>query len=229
MDKSKLIVVSGASKGIGKAICERFLAGGFHVVGCARNADTDGAAHPNFTFLSCDVTQAEQILAFAQEVKAKFGVPDVLVNNAGTYIPGSLLDEPDTALDFMLDVNLKSAYGLTRAFLREIVARKSGTIFNVGSTASFMPYVNGGAYCISKFGLLGFTETLREELKLHGIRVTAVLPGATRTASWDGTPLPDERFIRPEDVAEAIWACYALSPQTVVEKIVLRPQLGDIT
>lgn len=229
MDKPKLIVVSGGSKGIGKAVSERFLAGGFRVVGCARSADTKGAAHPNFTFLSCDVTQPEQILAFAQEVKERFGIPDVLVNNAGTYLPGSLLDEPDTALDFMLDVNLKSAYRLTRAFLREMVARKSGAIFNVGSTASFTPYVNGGAYCISKFGLLGFTETLREELKPHQIRVTAVLPGATRTASWDGTTLPDERFIRPADVAEAIWACYALAPQTVVEKIVLRPQLGDIT
>lgn len=83
-------------------------------------------------------------MAFAQEVKEKFGVPDVLVNNAGTYIPGSLIDEPDTALDFMLDVNLKSAYRLTRAFLREMVARKSGAIFNVGSI--------GAVYALRKRG-----------------------------------------------------------------------------
>ena len=96
------------------------------------------------------------------------------------------------------------------------------------SVASIQAYPNGGSYAISKFALLGFSKTLREELKDFGIRVTAVLPGATRTSSWDGTELPDERFIKAEDVAEVVFATYQLSTRSVVEEIVIRPQKGDI-
>ena len=76
--------------------------------------------------------------------------------------------------------------------------------------------------------MLGFSKCLREELKEFGIRVTAVIPGATKTASWDGVDLPDERFIKVEDVADAIYAAYSLSERSVVEEIIIRPQLGDI-
>lgn len=96
------------------------------------------------------------------------------------------------------------------------------------STASIVPYVNGGSYCISKFALLGMSRVLREEMKPFGVKVTAVLPGATLTASWDGTDLPKERFMQPEDVAEAIWTAYSLSPNSVLEELLIRPQLGDI-
>jgi short-subunit dehydrogenase len=105
---------------------------------------------------------------------------------------------------------------------------REGHIFNVCSIASIQAYANGGAYAISKFALLGFSKCLREELKSYQIRVTAVLPGATRTASWDGTSLPDERFMPSEDIAETIFAAYALSNRSVVEEILIRPQLGDI-
>ena len=91
-----------------------------------------------------------------------------------------------------------------------------------------MAYPNGGSYSISKFALLGFSKALREELKLNNIRVTAVLPGATRTASWEGVDLPETRFIKPEDVADAVFGAYTLSPGSVVEEILIRPQLGDI-
>jgi hypothetical protein len=76
--------------------------------------------------------------------------------------------------------------------------------------------------------LLGFSKVLREELKEYGIRVTAVMPGATRTASWDGTEMPDERFMKAEDVAETVYAAYTLSKRSVVEEIIIRPQLGDL-
>jgi short-subunit dehydrogenase len=106
--------------------------------------------------------------------------------------------------------------------------RRRGHIFNMCSVASLFAYPNGGSYSITKFALLGFTKVLREELKPYGVRVTSVMPGATLTASWQGTDLPDERFMRVEDVAETIYAAYSLSQQSVVEEIVLRPQLGDI-
>jgi short-subunit dehydrogenase len=96
------------------------------------------------------------------------------------------------------------------------------------SIASFQAYRNGGSYAISKFALLGFSKCLREELKEHRIRVTAIMPGATRTRSWEGAGLPDERFIPVEDIAHAVYATYALSPQSVVEELIIRPQEGDI-
>ncbi len=96
------------------------------------------------------------------------------------------------------------------------------------STASIIPYTNGGSYCISKFALYGMTKVLREELKEHGVRVTAVLPGATLTASWEGVDLPAERFMKPEDVAQAMFTAWSLSSQAVIEELLIRPQLGDI-
>jgi short-subunit dehydrogenase len=117
---------------------------------------------------------------------------------------------------------------MVRGFAEGMIKNKSGHIFNICSTASITPYVNGGAYCISKYALYGMTKVLREEMKPHGIRVTAVLPGATFTSSWEGVELPSERFIKAEDVAKAIWDIYCLSNGTVVEEILIRPQLGDI-
>src|SRR5690606_33154149 len=101
-------------------------------------------------------------------------------------------------------------------------------IFNMCSTASITPYVNGGSYCISKFALLGMSKVLREEMKPFGIKVTTVIPGATLTASWEGTELPSDRFMKSEDVAATIWTAYALSPQAVLEELIIRPQLGDL-
>jgi short-subunit dehydrogenase len=109
-----------------------------------------------------------------------------------------------------------------------MMRRRDGHIFNLCSIASIMAYPNGGSYSISKFALYGMTKVLRAELKDYGIRVTAVLPGATLTASWEGTDLPPDRFMRPEDVAEAIFAAHAVSKQTVIEELLLRPQLGDL-
>lgn len=109
-----------------------------------------------------------------------------------------------------------------------MIARKSGHIFSMGSVAGLTAYPNGGSYAVSKWAMLGMTKCLREELKPHQIKVTSILAGATYTASWEGVDLPIERFMKAEDVAESVWAAYNLSPQSVVEEIVIRPQLGDI-
>jgi short-subunit dehydrogenase len=105
---------------------------------------------------------------------------------------------------------------------------KAPHIFNMCSTASITAYVNGGSYAITKFGLLGMSKVLREELKPFQIKVTAILPGATKTASWEGTDLPDSRFMTAKDVASALWACYSMGPSAVVEEILMRPLPGDI-
>ena len=91
-----------------------------------------------------------------------------------------------------------------------------------------MAYENGGSYCISKFALYGMSKVLREELKESKIKVTSVLPGATFTASWEGADIPEERFMKARDVAEMVYSTFKLSPQSVVEDLLIRPQLGDL-
>jgi hypothetical protein len=177
---------------------------------------------------SADMAQRDQIQAFTDFVNDLSRPVDVLVNNAGYFVPGQLADEAEGALESMLAANVLSAYHTTRGLLGGMKSRKSGHIFNMCSIASIKAYPNGGSYAISKFALLGFSKVLREETKHAGIRVTAILPGATRTASWDGVELPDDRFMKTEDVANAVWAAYALSGRSVVEEMLIRPQLGDL-
>lgn len=233
---SKSILVTGGTKGIGRAIIERFAAEGFDIFTCARN-EADLASlktslkekYTNIRVLpiQADLSKKEDVLRVVAEIKA-VGVPDVLVNNTGVFLPGAIHDEADGNFELMMETNLYSAYYITRGFAQEMIARKSGHIFSMGSVAGLTAYPNGGSYAVSKWAMLGMTKCLREELKPHQIKVTSILAGATYTSSWEGVDLPIERFMKAEDVAESIWAAYNLSPQSVVEEIVIRPQLGDI-
>ena len=128
----------------------------------------------------------------------------------------------------MLEVNLFSAYHTTRAILPRMKSDKTGHIFTICSIASLAAYPGGGAYGISKYALLGFTKNLRHELMAHGIKVTAIIPGAVYTDSWKGSGVSEERIMEDRDIARMIYASSQLSMQAVVEEIVMRPQLGDL-
>lgn len=230
------IVITGASKGIGRAVAEQFAAAGNTLLLCSRNEKElyDTVAFLQTQHPDCDVKakpadmgKKSSAIEFG-EWCLKFGVPDIVVNNAGQFLPGSIYDEKDNTLEQMIEVNLYSAYHLTRVFLPAMMAAKRGHIFNMCSIASLNAYENGGSYSISKFALLGFNKNLREELKPHGIKVTAVCPGATMSASWEGADIDPARIMKAEDVAKMIYATSQLSPQAVVEDIVLRPLLGDL-
>lgn len=227
-------IVTGATKGIGRALVERFAQEGYNVAFCARTAaDVDAFAEELRSLYAVkviaqaiDMSQKEAVKNFAQTVLQTWQQVDVLVNNAGVFIPCELTDpSTEDAFESMLDLNLLSAYYLTQQVLPSMLEHGSGHVFNMCSIASIMPY---GAYAVSKHALLGFSRVLREEVKEKGVRVTAVMPGATYTASWSGTELPEERFMKAEDIAQSVWDIYQLSPQTVVEELILRPQLGDI-
>lgn len=234
---NKLIVVTGGTKGIGRAIVEEFMRNGFDAAVCARNTEelarmkkelesifTSQTVH---TF-TADMAQKEQVKQFAAFVQSLKHDVNVLVNNAGYFVPGEISSEPEGTLESMMDANLFSAYHLTRALVNDMKTSKQGHVFNMCSIASIKSYANGGSYAITKFALLGFSKCLREELKPHNIRVTSIMPGATKTASWDGVDLPDERFMKVEDVAAVVYSSYALSQRSVVEEILIRPMLGDI-
>jgi len=232
----KLIVVTGGSKGIGKAILEKFSKEGFDVATCARKlpglnqlkAELESKFGNQAYIHSADMADRKQVYAFTDFVNNLNRPVDVLVNNAGYFISGRVTEEPEGTLESMIDSNVYSAYYTTRGLVKSMQERKEGHIFNICSIASIAAYPNGGSYAISKFALLGFSKVLREELKTFKIRVTAILPGATLTASWEGVDLPEERFIKVEDVADTVFAAYALSGRGVVEEVLIRPQLGDI-
>jgi short-subunit dehydrogenase len=230
---NKSVIISGGSQGIGKALVKKFLREGFNVYTCGRQAEKLTAleqelSNPALKTLVADLSQKNQVIDFANWILTHEKSIDVLINNAGFFMPGQIQNEEEGVLEAQIEANLYSAYHLTKALLPSFQARKSGHIFTICSTASITAYTAGGSYCISKFALLGFTKVLREELKTQGIKVTAVLPGATLTPAWDGVDLPDSRFIPADDVAETIYSAYQMSPSTVLEEILIRPQLGDI-
>jgi short-subunit dehydrogenase len=233
----KLIVVSGGTKGIGKSIVHIFAQNGFDIVTCSRNQqDLDqlreeiktSARKEKLLTFKADLRHRKELQAFVGFIKHLNRKIDVLVNNAGIFIPGQISDEPEGRLEEMIETNLYSAYHLTRGLIDGMIKRRSGYIFNICSTASKIPYVNGGSYCVSKFALYGMSKVLREEMKSFNVKVTSVLPGATLTASWEGTDVPPDRFMPPEDVAASVWNAYAMSSRTVVEEIILRPLAGDV-
>ena len=124
--------------------------------------------------------------------------------------------------------NVYSAYHLTRTLLPSMIARRQGHIVNICSIASLQAYQYGGAYSVSKFALLGFTRNLRQDMRPHQIKVTAVFPGATWTPSWEGTGVEPGRIMEAGDIARMVYAATQLSPQATVEDIIMRPQLGDL-
>lgn len=233
---NKILVVTGGTKGIGRAIVEKFSANGFDAMVSARNRndlqslklDVEKKYSNTVHIFQGDMAVTTEVKAFADFVLSHSRAIDVLVNNAGFFVPGEICTEPEGQLESMINANLYSAYHMTRSLSSSFKEKKDGHIFNMCSIASFKAYANGGSYAISKFAMLGLTKCLREELKQHNIRVTAIMPGATKTASWDGVDLPDSRFMKIDDVADAVCGAWALSKNSVVEEIIIRPQLGDI-
>jgi short-subunit dehydrogenase len=232
----KNIIITGASKGLGKAMALRFAGPGVRLILCARNASALEATAAEIkasipgvlvATLAADLAQPEPVQQFAA-FALSFGSPQILINNAGTFLPGNVFDEAEGFLEQMIATNLYSAYRLTRALLPAMMQAKTGHIFNICSIASLKPYAQGGGYSISKYALHGFSQNLREEMKPYGIKVTGVYPGAVLTDSWGDFDNSRQRIMEAPDVAELVWAATRLSAQAVVEDIVLRPQLGDL-
>ncbi len=237
MEGNKTAVVTAGSRGIGRAVVLNLLRHKFDVITCSRSQTKLEALHQDaqqknrsgkLHSVPADLSQKAGVDRFLDFVSQQSNDIDILVNNAGAFIPGKVSSEPEGALEDMIHINLYSAYRITRGILPQMIRKGTGHIFNMCSVASIQPYEHGGSYCIAKYALLGFTRVLREEMKEHSIRVTAVLPGATLSDSWKDVDLPQKRFMPAEDIASSIYHTYTLSPRTVVEDIVLRPQLGDI-
>jgi len=230
------VLITGASRGIGKAIAEIFAANGHDLflnsrseVALYKAMEELQTKYPSVSikakaFDLSDKQQAKDLGSWC----LKYAVPDIIINNAGLFEPGSVSNEPEGLLESQLAINLYSAYHLTRTLLPKMMERRSGHIFNMCSIASLNAYDNGGAYSISKFALHGFSKNLREEMRSYNIKVTSVFPGAVMTDSWGDFDNSKNRIMEATDIAKMIYACCELSPAACVEDIVIRPQLGDL-
>ena len=160
----KLIVMTGGSKGIGKAIVYKFAQEGFNIITCARNEKGLDELSTEITLsfpsikihvFKADLSKKEDIKSFIKFIESKTERVDVLINNTGVFIPGKISEEEEGTLEHLINTNLVSAYHLTKGLISKMIRERAGHIFNICSTASIMPYINGGSYCITKYALYG--------------------------------------------------------------------------
>ncbi len=232
-----IVLITGASQGIGAAIARTFAreVKGVRLALVARNMKNLQATARACTELGakaeafeCDVSNEASVALMAEAVLERFGPVDVLINNAGAFAMAPFAETKVDEFDRMIAVNLRSAFLVTQAFLPAMLQRKRGDIFFMSSIAGLGAYPNAAAYCAAKFGVTGLAQVLREETKEHGVRVCCVHPGATWSPSWAKSGVKPERIMPAEDIARAILDVHRLSRRTVVEEIILRPQLGDL-
>lgn len=232
--KNNIVWITGAGRGIGRAMAHAFGCERARVVVSARTEieiaqvalevrERGGSALP----IRCDVTQPRAIASLVRRVGDEWGEIDILINNAGCWIFNEIEEVTAREWDLHIATNLTAAYLCTKAVLASMKARRSGHIVNIVSVAGEKPFKNCTAYCASKYGLLGFTEALRLDVRNYGIRVTAMLPGATDTAGWNGSNADRTRMLRPESVASAVVAL-CKTAGAMPEKLIIRPQGGDL-
>ncbi|WP_159517785.1 SDR family oxidoreductase [Sunxiuqinia indica] len=236
MNTAKIAIITGASRGIGKA-CAIGLAGmGYHCLLISRSQqqleEVAEEIHTNggkSSLFAVDLTKENELEDCIQKIKKHYVSIDVLINNAGMFVGGNL--EMDVS-EFrqQLELNLTANFNLLQAFVPLMKEQKSGAIFNIASRAGKIGFANSGAYSASKFGLVGLSESLYRELAEYGISVTAICPGyvATEMATLAGTPLTNEEMIQPEDIFLTIEYLLKLAPNTRVKEIIIEAK-GSIS
>ncbi len=237
--KKPVVLITGASQGIGAAIACVFARElpGVRLALVARSAKNLEKVAEKCRQLGAgaadvfpgDVSVEADVAAVASAVTKTFRAVDVLINNAGSFRPGPFAETSVEAFDQQIAANLRSVFLVSRAFVPAMAARGRGDVFNMSSIAGLDAYPNSAAYCAAKFGVTGLSKVMRAELRDKGVRVCCVHPGATWSPSWEKSgEVQPGRIMRAEDVAQSFFDIYRLGRRTVVEEIVLRPQLGDL-
>jgi 3-oxoacyl-[acyl-carrier protein] reductase len=226
----KVALITGASRGIGLAIARSLAAMGAGLSLCARdkgrleNVETEfrHAGLPVLT-VPADLTCPDDIAALVQKTEQSLGPVDILVNNAGVGYFGPVQDASQAHWDAVLDTNLKAVFLLGKAVAPGMIARRSGHIINIASLAGKNAFAGGAIYCASKWGLLGLTECMAEDLRQYGIRVSAVCPGSVATDFSPHAGKDPRKMLQPEDVAHAVAMILTQAPQSFISEVLLRP------
>jgi len=226
----KISLVTGASRGIGLAVALRLARLGSDVAICARQAAALERAGRELERLGvrvltspADVSRASDVHSFVESAQGALGEIDIVVNNAGIglFLPGYQATEEQW--DSVLDTNLKSVFLVCRAVAPGMMRRKTGHIINIASLAGKNAFAGGSIYCASKWGLLGFTQSLAEDLRASNIRVSAVCPGSVATEFSPHAGKDLSKMLQADDIAHAVETIVTQSPQSFISEIVLRP------
>jgi 3-oxoacyl-[acyl-carrier protein] reductase len=226
----KVALITGASRGIGWAVARRLGSMGACVSLCARDAKALEAAatalrreNVEVAAIPADVRRAEEIAALVAETRRTFGEIDILVNNAGIGRFGPAHEISEADWDNILDTNLKAVFLASRAVAPDMIRRRTGHIVNIASLAGKNAFAGGGVYCASKWGLLGLTYCMAEDLRAYGIRVSAICPGSVATEFSPHAGKEESKMLQPDDVAHAVAMVLTEAPQSFISEVLLRP------
>ncbi|MBM7841193.1 3-oxoacyl-[acyl-carrier protein] reductase [Alkalihalobacillus xiaoxiensis] len=226
--KGKTAIVTGAGKGIGKAIALGLAKEGVNVGILARSEETlkrtvaeISALDVNVAYAAADVSSAEEVNQAIEQIKGELGSADILINNAGIGSFAPLMEMDPADWKKMIDINLMGTYYVTRAVLPQLIEKNAGDIINVASTSGLNGSPGSSAYSASKFGVIGLTESLAQEVRRNNIRVTALTPSTVATDLVKDTGLVDEskieQYMHPEDLAEYIVGQLKLNPRMYIK------------
>ncbi|WP_353124265.1 SDR family NAD(P)-dependent oxidoreductase [Parapedobacter pyrenivorans] len=229
-------LITGATKGMGRAIAEKLSQNGCNLLLSARNDDALEAlkmeleAHNpaiSVRYFACDFSEGDQLEQLIQWVERIAPHLDILVNNVGIFKPVSILNESTADFELQMRINYYTPHILSRAVGRNMRKNRRGHIFNISSIASRIPVSSAGTYTVTKYAVMGLTQVLRDELRPFDVKVTEIIPGSTLTSSWEGTTIPADQFILPADIAAAIIACLQMSEGASVDEMVIKPKYGN--
>ncbi len=227
----KTALVTGASRGIGFAIARKLGLMGSKVAICARDVKKleDAAARlrndgVEVLAATADVASAAEIASLVTQTEKSLGSIEILVNNAGVGYFGPAQEADEKNWDSVLDTNLKSVFLLSKAVAPGMIERRAGHIINIGSLAGKNAFKNGSIYCASKWGLMGLTECMAEDLREYGIRVSVICPGSVATEFGSPASKKDpQKMLQPDDIAHAVAMLVAQAPQSFISEVLIRP------
>jgi 3-oxoacyl-[acyl-carrier protein] reductase len=226
----KTAVVTGASRGIGRAIASRLGRLGASVALCARGRDEAERTAASLREegiralpIVADVTRAADVQRLIEQTASQFGEIEILVNNAGVGVFGPFHERSESDWDAVLGTNLKAVFLASRAVAPRMIRLGRGHIINISSLASKSAFPGGAIYCASKWGLMGLTACMAEDLRAHGIRVSAICPGSVATDFSSHAGRNPATLLQPEDVAHAVAMLVTQSPHSFISEVDLRP------
>ncbi len=226
----QVALVTGASRGIGLAIARRLGRMGARVAICARTAKAlERAAHGlrqegiEALHVPTDVTRAKEVAELVRRTRESLGPINILVNNAGVSAFGPIDELREADWDSVINANMKAAFLVSQAVAPEMMRRRNGHIINISSLAGKNFFAGGGAYCASKWGLLGLTYCMAEDLRGHGVRVSAICPGTVHTEFSPHAGKDPTKMLQPDDVAHAVEMLVTQAPQSFISEVLLRP------
>jgi 3-oxoacyl-[acyl-carrier protein] reductase len=226
----KTALVTGSSRGIGKAIASKLASLGAAVSLCGRDEKALNACVEELRRASAkvkgqvaDVTRSADVARLVDSTEIELGPISILVNNAGMGLFGPVQEKTEADWDLLMNTNLKSVFLVSRAVARLMIGRKTGDIINISSLAGKNTFAGGGLYCASKWGLMGLTGCMAEDLRGNGIRVSAICPGSVATEFAGRGPKDASKVLSPEDVAHAVAMVVLQGPQSFLSEVHLRP------